>query len=146
VCALILDAIIVPNLTFLGLFSPEISFGEKQSLTQTPTYHKPQCSALRKTCSIKSQSNLANVAMTPRGNVTVDNIIPLRNPHAVQGSGPPFNTMCLRSPSVFTLNSTSILSAVFARCRRVTDRRTDQAARSSVAIDCMLHAVHSMLP
>jgi len=35
---IILDATFVPNLRFLGLLSPEISFGEKkQSPTQTPT-------------------------------------------------------------------------------------------------------------
>jgi len=47
------DAIFLPNLTFLGLVNPEISFGEKQSPTVTPTHHpayfairEPQCSAL----------------------------------------------------------------------------------------------------
>jgi len=33
----VLDATFVPNLTFLGLLSPEISFGEKQSATH-PAY------------------------------------------------------------------------------------------------------------
>jgi len=33
---LVLDATFVPNLTFLGLLSPEILFGEK-TVTQTPS-------------------------------------------------------------------------------------------------------------
>jgi len=35
---LVLDATIVPNLTFLGLLSPEISFGEKNSHPPTQTH------------------------------------------------------------------------------------------------------------
>jgi len=39
---LVLDVTFVPNLTFLGLLSPEISFGEK-TYTQTPTHPDTQC-------------------------------------------------------------------------------------------------------
>jgi len=36
---LVLDATFVPNLTFLGLLSPEISFGEK-TVTQIPSFFR----------------------------------------------------------------------------------------------------------
>jgi len=44
---LVLDVTFVPNLTFLGLLSPEILFGEKPSPTQASSlFRHPQCYAV----------------------------------------------------------------------------------------------------
>jgi len=47
---LVLDATFLPNLTFLGLLSPDISFGEKKQSPRRPidfAIRELQCSALR---------------------------------------------------------------------------------------------------
>jgi len=50
---LVLDATFVPNLTFLGILRPEISFGEKMSPTQTSTH--PVCLEVREALTNMSQ-------------------------------------------------------------------------------------------
>jgi len=53
----VLRATFVPNFTFLGLFSPEISFGEKKSPTQTPrqTLSHPAYFAIREVSALNEE-------------------------------------------------------------------------------------------